>query len=252
MKILTQYLVLIFWSIWLVFVSGSSGTERTRNKINSAEESLVYIPPSSESGTPQGKRNGTISRNPVVVKCETEAQNCLVALVPKYNWGYTIASRPTFWFYASGSITKALTFRLVDVKDETIIYQTTIKLEQREGIINIRLPPEIPELKIGREYRWSFAYSPQINSLFRPEINVFGRSKRIISSANLIKDLNLAKTERERVLIYAKNGLWQDALTLLARLYQTEPQSEVFQKDWSELLDSVGLESLVSVPIIAN
>jgi len=279
MKISREYLVLILSMILLVFLSisvsreplpkipdrssrdtellpkipdrSSRDTEPLPKIFNDSGESLVYIPPSSESGTPLGKRRAIISRNPSL-RCETQAQNCLVALVPELNWGYTNASRPTFWFYASGSITEALTFRLIDVKHETIIYETTIKLQQAEGIINIKLPPEIPELKIGQEYRWSFVYSPAINSFSGAKIYVFGRSKRILGSADLLQNLNSAKTKRERILIYAKNGFWQDALTLLAHLYQTEPNSEVLQKDWIELLDSVGLESLHSVPIVSD
>lgn len=65
--------------------------------------------------------------------------------------------------------------------------------------------------------------------------------------------LYTANTPRERVLLFAENGLWYDALTLLAEERRIKPQDGRITKDWQDLLESpkVELQEFVSEPIVS-
>ena len=55
-------------------------------------------------------------------------------------------------------------------------------------------------------------------------------------------NLNQSKSVLEKAKIYAQENIWQDTLMIAAQLRNSSP------KEWQELLTSVGLEKINSVP----
>ncbi|NJL53600.1 MAG: DUF928 domain-containing protein [Hydrococcus sp. SU_1_0] len=54
----------------------------------------------------------------------------------------------------------------------------------------------------------------------------------------------------EKVAIYRQQGVWFDALSVLAENLDSTTDSKMMQQQWSEMLSSVGLEDLTSEALI--
>lgn len=63
---------------------------------------------------------------------------------------------------------------------------------------------------------------------------------------------NQLKAKPGDYVAYAANNIWYDTLTNLAELRRNSPQNVVINRDWVELLKSVGLEDLAQTPIVQH
>ncbi|MEA5598203.1 DUF928 domain-containing protein [Rivularia sp. UHCC 0363] len=55
----------------------------------------------------------------------------------------------------------------------------------------------------------------------------------------LAKDLKIAKTPFEKILVYAKYNIWYEAITDLAKLRLTEPNNFIFKKTWIDFFTKI-------------
>jgi hypothetical protein len=102
----------------------------------------------------------------------------------------------------------------------------------------------VAPLEIGKRYRWYFSV---LNPKKQNEVldGVDGWVQR--ESLNLTVQSQLEKaTLPQRVALYAANGMWYEALTAASELRRTDANSN----DWSALLQAVGLDDVVSEPIL--
>ncbi|MDF5720305.1 MAG: DUF928 domain-containing protein [Rhizonema sp. PD37] len=176
----------------------------------------------------------------------------MTALVPPTNIGLTISERPTFWFYIpyQSISTKPVEFLLLN-DQKNVVYKKTYPLTSTPGIISITLPQNAPILENGKKYNWvlSFICDPE-NRL--KDTFVKGYIEKIPINFNLKSLLDVANTPTERVSVFAENGVWYDALTLLAEERRMKPKDASIGKDWQDLLESpkVELQEFVSEPIV--
>lgn len=178
----------------------------------------------------------------------------LVALVPATNIGLTLAERPTFWFnipYQSNS-NSLINFQLLD-EEETVVYEKTFPALETPGIVNINLPNSLPALQIGKKYQWvlSFTCDPASNET---SALVNGYVERVAVTPQLKQKLETALTPRERILLYAENGLWYDTLNALIAELRNKPTDAQLVKDWQGLLQQapeVQLPELVNKPVLS-
>jgi hypothetical protein len=204
---------------------------------------LEYEPP--PRGAPGDRKDGGRRRF-----CP-ETQKPFTALVPATNWGETVAEHPTFWLYVpyqSGSFELVLHDEENNQKDP---YRTKFQVTKGPGIISVRLPQTVPPLEVGKIYRWQFFFfcNPASQSNF---LYVSGVVVRVRPSSKLMNQLEAAKTPRERVIVYAKNGLWHETLTELAEIRRTNPQDAELATDWAALLQHpvVRLDEMVSEHLV--
>ncbi|HEY9615796.1 MAG TPA: DUF928 domain-containing protein, partial [Microcoleaceae cyanobacterium] len=94
-------------------------------------------------------------------------------------------------------------------------------------------------------YRWFLTVDCQPLSDATP-VSVEGVIQRVPLSADLSRSLTNASA-LEKASLYAKAGVWYDALTMLAALRQQNPQAAI---DWQTLLKDVGLSDLADQPIV--
>ena len=208
--------------------------------------SLIFNAPPPPDGVGEpGSRAGGGRRNP----CKVDEKQ-LKALVPVYKiseselvLGFTNAEHPTFWFYVPYSGCP-LEFVLKDEKDNDV-YQTTLTASDTlPGVISVRLPSTVTPLEIGKRYRWYFSV---LNPKKPAEVldGVDGWVQR--ESLNLTVQSQLEKaTLPQRVALYAANGMWHEALTAASELRRIDANSN----DWAALLQAVGLDDVVSEPIL--
>lgn len=206
----------------------------------------------SGDGRP-GQRKGAGSRDDCPFK---PADQYLTALVPlsqaidlsdekaPFVLGLTSAERPVFWFYIpyDASPPREVRFVLRNTHGNTL-YQNNWQFARIPGIVSIQLPDDV-KLEIGQRYRWLFVFTCDPKNPSSDDV-VKGWVKRVALSSKLSRELDAARTVRERIFLYAANGLWHDALNKLAE-HRNDPHYDSFVADWSSVLQSIGLETIGS------
>jgi Domain of Unknown Function (DUF928) len=196
----------------------------------------------------------------------------LTALVPKLNprseeqglveVESTVSPRPTFFVHIPRNQAQLVVFTLEDGTEEDgtgenmtgeqierqPLYYTTFAPDQQAGIVGIEIPSEIPELEIGKTYHWSLRL--QCDEVDRSgDILVEGWVQRVALDPALGRQIERTGV-RNRPLLYARAGIWQDTLTSLAQLRFQERSDLSVSADWLSLMDSVNLEAIAQEPIL--
>lgn len=195
-----------------------------------SNSSLTFAapPPPPDIGEP-GQRSEAGSRRGCENVCKqfpTDTQKQpLTAIVPMYSdsalvLGTTISTAPTFWFYTSYVAPTPAKFVLRD-KDGKLVYQTDIVLPTTPGAIGLSLPKTAPPLLVGQQYRWFLKVYCREQE---PPAFVDGWIQMNALDPALKQQLEKA-TPRDRVALYAANGIWFDALTAAAQLRRHDLQS---------------------------
>lgn len=173
----------------------------------------------------------------------------LVSLSSTTNWGETIDNKPTFLLYFS-AVPAAVEFSLRDEQASEKVYQTSVPIESKPGIFKFRLPDDAPDLEVDRLYRWIFQVS--CNPSASPENEGLQVSGVIVRRSNPDLQTKIeSASPREKVELYAENGLWYDTLNELLKLRCAHPENPDLKVDWASLLEHpiVQLNDLVEEPI---
>lgn len=212
------------------------------------------------TGIPSGRQRGAAGRG-----------NCLnvdvplTALVPAVQkpmgggqsdlmmtniWGLTAKSHPTLLFYVPYSSASVQTgeFVLQDEKDNDI-YRAIINLPQTPSVVSMSLTTMPAPLEIGKMYHWYFKVRCSAQSMSGP-IFVEGWMQRVALEPQIGDRLAAATTLRQKIDIYAKNGIWYDTVADLAQMRVQNPGNEELEADWQQLLQSVGLADIQSEPVV--
>lgn len=173
----------------------------------------------------------------------------LVSLSPTTNLGETMENQPTFLLYFSATPV-AMNFSLLDEKGLVKEYDKLIPIESKPGIFKFRLPDDAPDLEVDRLYRWIFQVSCHPSAFPQNEgLQVSGVIVRR-SNPDLQTQIESA-SPREKVELYAENGLWYDTLNELLKLRCANPENPDLKVDWASLLEHpiVQLNDLVEESI---
>ncbi|BAU66629.1 hypothetical protein STA3757_40340 [Stanieria sp. NIES-3757] len=168
----------------------------------------------------------------------------LVALVPEENINLTASNSPKLFFYIPATTNPhQIEFVLRNQNDE-LVYETFIDISQQSGIVSINLPnsANFNGLEVNQNYHWylSMICDPMRRS---HDLVVEGWIRRVELETALkqkLQDFNHIKQAE----LYHQKGIWHDALAASAE----EPNSS----QWSELLNSIGLEDLAQEPLIQS
>lgn len=200
-----------------------------------------------QRGAPGKRRAGAGSRS----ECQATSEQRLTALIPPTNLGLTVSARPTFWVSVpyTPSSPREIVFKLVDKQANKEVYKTRVTVSGTPGILSVTLPESVNPLAVEKRYQWVFSYlcNPQDAS---QDIVVHGYVERVNINPEMAARLQRAKTPLEKVTVMADNGIWFDAVTELAYLRRKEPDNKVVLQEWEALLKDVGLEDLVTEPLV--
>jgi hypothetical protein len=157
---------------------------------------------------------------------------------------------PELWFFVpyelAGSL--PLTFVLQD-EDSNTLYHTEITPEVAgPGVISVPVPEAYP-LSTGDRYHWYLVAQCTRDGSIVDNSYVEGWIERISLSAALQQQLANA-SPREQAALYASNGIWQDALGIVAEQYKITPNDPQAQADWASLLTSIDNEPSVETAIV--
>jgi Domain of Unknown Function (DUF928) len=203
-----------------------------------------FIQPTEDNRLPGNRQPGThAGGNP----CD-QGKIRLTALVPENKVGRTVSEYPRFFFYLPQSDAQIAEFVLEDQNGKQI-YQTNLNINNYSGVIGVNIPTNknVSPLQIGKNYSWSIALicddKDRSADLFEK-----GIVRRVEVSTDIRSQLEKAEP-RLKAIIYAKNGIWQDALSTLVAARRANPNDADLAADWKILLDSVNLGEIVAEPI---
>jgi len=184
-------------------------------------------------------------------KCGDLPQASFTALVPENKRGRTVSEYPTFFFYLPQPNAELAEFILED-ENGNLIYGQALTIKNLSGVIGVSIPANtnVPPLEVGKKYTWVFSLvcNPEDRSGDKVEK---GTVRRVELSADILGELENADPRRKTV-IYAENGIWQDALGTLAAARRANPKDTDLAADWESLLDSVRLREIAKEPIVES
>jgi hypothetical protein len=140
-----------------------------------------------------------------------------------------------------------LVFVLRDA-NENEVYKTSYPLAKSAdvvvgapGVMGLTIPAlaNLSPLEIGQQYHWQLTLI--CNSQY-PEADmvVEGKIKRVALDPILARRVQQA-TPQQRVALYAKAGLWHEALSTMVELQRDRPNDANLAATWDNLLESEGM-----------
>lgn len=261
-KCLVQHRTLIFALILALFgltnspIKASSESAKPANNSSTSSRRIPFKRiPAPNRGIPHGTRQAAKRGE----GCPIVALPLTTALVPiaktaseeQVAWGLTSAEYPTFWFYVPyppGTYSGELRVVIKDEKGGNIQKSLIGVTGTTPGVVGVRLPSTEAPLKIGELYTYKFAVSCKPGQPSENEYVVASVERRELS-ASLASQLRTA-TEREKAILYAQEGFWDEALTTLAELRRKNPNDAGLTADWDALLEEGGLNEIKQKPIV--
>jgi hypothetical protein len=226
-----------------------SGGPRFKPPINDAPDNTQpggprFIQPTEDIDAPP---TGTARYWPS--GCASSSQLSLTALVPKNKIGRTVSDYPTFFFYLPQTDAELAEFILEDESGNQI-YQQDLTIKNLSGVIGVSIPANtnVPPLEVGKSYTWKFTVVCDAQDRASDQLES-GVVRRVELSPDILSELEKADP-RQKTVIYAENGIWQDALSTLAAARRANPNDPDLAADWESLLDSVTLGEIAKEPIV--
>lgn len=211
---------------------------------NSWEISQAFSPPNRgapASSTGGGARSDCVSAD--------RNEQPFTALLPGNSLALTVTDEPTFYVYVPPTKARTAEFLLRD-KEGNDLYRTTVPLPSQPGIFGIKLPKNGNKtvLEAGKDYQWLVALVCKPEDR-RDDVFVTGWIQRMNPSITLTNQLQAVNPE-EQAGIYAKAGIWFEAVNTLAELRRERPSDSTLAANWEALLKSVDLEEIADKPLV--
>jgi hypothetical protein len=173
----------------------------------------------------------------------------LTPLLPANKLGLTFRNNPTFFWYTPPTPVKTAEFVIATNDDEDQeLYKTTLTLPDKSGIVGFTLPKDVSILKEGKTYHWTVTVicdpkDPGENPHLDGLVKLTSPNKKL-SQALAVADPSIVSN------LYAKNGIWYEALDNLVKLRKTKPQNQRIKQNWQDFLGSVGLDNMFGEPFV--
>ncbi len=203
----------------------------------------------TRGGCPQVQKPLTALVPKTKTVSEDSQNSRLAKTISTSTLGLTTAEHPTLWFYVPYSLTpsRRIEFVLQDEQGNDVYETSLTKSDISPGVVGLQLPATAPPLKVNQVYRWYFLVycDPK-----QPEALVWveGLVKRVPMSSSLESQMAQA-TPDEKAALYAKAGMWHEAVTSLAKLRQQNPENAALKEEWVNLLKSMNLDAIAQEPI---
>jgi hypothetical protein len=168
-------------------------------------------------------------------------------LSPKNNVITTVSAQPTLFWYIPKTQAKSAKFVVYDNQGQ-LFYQTTVALQGIPGVVKLSLPKTLG-LKIGQEYDWALMLDHN-SEIEEPNSSVGGTIKRTVLTSTQKAQLAAARQPLKQAEVYAKAGIWQETISILAQLRHDRPSDRNINTAWEELLESVELKEIAKAPLV--
>ncbi|MGI0485911.1 DUF928 domain-containing protein [Pantanalinema rosaneae CENA516] len=205
---------------------------------------VQFQPPGG--GAPTGTRGGASRGDRVCLRQTSGQQPIVQALAPiDSNYGLTVAERPQFFAYIPATTAQKALFVLKDDRGQTL-HQQIIPIVGSGRVVLLNVAERLPALQVGKPYEWGIVIlctgRLQIDSPFTS-----AWIQRISPPADVLPYLGQPPS-LQQVAAFGQQGIWYDMVSTLAQL-QHQQQYTSIAATWSQLLQSVGLGDISTVPI---
>lgn len=138
----------------------------------------------------------------------------LILLAPNGQAGQTVSTRPTFAWFVRDAVSRPIEFRLYEQDGKRFKLVKEIKddrLKSTPGIMVMSPAGAIPELTVGKRYRWQVEL---VCNPSRPSSNLFAEAMLDVIPLQVGLKNQLAQTgdRLSKAKLYAKENLWYDVL----------------------------------------
>ncbi|MGL6343231.1 MAG: DUF928 domain-containing protein [Waterburya sp.] len=210
-----------FWSYsWYIICLAGILMTITTSAVAEYKKPSTTSAPDSKTTTSAASRGGCLNKN------NTE----LTAIAPYSHVGQTTSTHPTFaWFIPDGEYFP-LEFHLLEdtgnAKPKTIYKQN---LASSPGIMYLTLPPNQPDLAVGKKYRWQLV----MRCTRYLAVVVMAEMEVITPTPEFETELSKTSGTARRADVYAQTGLWYDALKIsleAGEFQRAELQNKLIQE----------------------
>ncbi|WP_414588511.1 DUF928 domain-containing protein [Scytonema sp. PCC 10023] len=210
---------------------------QTDNRSKQNRGFQVNIP---KKGLPGRRENGGTRRE----SCMSGELPLLALLLPPTNIGLTTAAYPRFFWYTPKNTAQKVNFTLHKVDEtgqRTLVYNTTFQPSRESGVTSLALPSQtIPPLEINQLYQFSVSLICTQDTSPNSVITVYGWVQRVDVSNNLESTLKQL-SPKERISVYAQQGLWFDLVSTLADLRACNPSDPTLLATWVSVVKQTAL-----------
>lgn len=227
---------------WLSLLPASTAQQAQLDAFD--REEVVFIPAKKRQdppsrGTPESDF-GAGSRGTCPYRQEMTP---LTSLVGDKALTSTIDPHPSFWVYIPYSTEDISEGRFIlQDNNDNDLYRARVSLPTDiPGIVEIKLPKTSKPLQVGEAYRWYLEIDcsqgkKQSDDSSSSFATLTGIVCLVEPSSQLERELTSAQNSFERVKIFAKYGIWYDALAQLVQLRSQDTSSSNSEKLWQSLL----------------
>lgn len=223
-----------------------------RQTYGGASREGAFIPPpdnaTPSSTTGGGSRTGEYANTEANEDLLGVPALSMLAMTPSNFYGLTLSERPTFMAYIPASTSTQAIFSLKD-EAQTVVYEKVLPLDGKAGIIAVQLPDDAPALNLDQYYQWFVTI--QTEEYLTPSSPfVEAWVKRVTPTSDMAQVLESGDAIAMAEAL-AQAGIWYDTSAILAELQrEASLPSNTRVAHWTELLSSVGLENLATVPVV--
>jgi Domain of Unknown Function (DUF928) len=221
---------------------------------NSKPAASPYNPPLPPNlGAPKGRTGGGASRGTCI---QSQAMHAVLPSDADRSYSLTASERPTFWFYLPNRPhpETRLEFVLQDATDRYVYKTVLTQPKVSAGLVSVTVPEQSSPLVANATYSWTLSLQcnpekPRQMAFIRGSIQrvAIASSSRAMThqeSASILSTAITTSDQATKARLYAQQGLWYDAITILAQALQTQSADPSTVQVWKDLLERSGLTGL--------
>jgi hypothetical protein len=167
---------------------------------------------------------------------QNSSETELYVLAPEQT-GFTTHSQPVLYWYVSRPVNQPIEITVTDKL--SVLLKTSVKKLSKAGIQTLDLTEHNIQLQPDIKYKWSVAI---VNNPQQRSGDTFASAGIMLVPENEELRAKLAVADnKDQVLIYAREGIWYDALAAIQSLAEKYPRDESPVVMRTHLLQQVGL-----------
>jgi len=167
----------------------------------------------------------------------TDSLPRIEALVPEEP-GLTLTEHPVLYWYLAHPTDVRIDFVLLRLDPMKTLVETSLPSPSRAGVQRLDLAPYGVALEPGVSYQWLLKLVPDPDDRSYDRV-VGGGIERVAASSDLSDKLAVSGASQPHVL--AEAGIWYDAVDVLSRGIQAEPDNRSLWNQRAALFQQVGL-----------
>ncbi|MEO1428612.1 MAG: DUF928 domain-containing protein [Cyanobacteria bacterium J06633_8] len=224
--------------------SGKSTLNR-RSTTGGGSRGELFAPQSSQAAPKNADAGASREGSFLSLQATVEQPAAILALLPQSYFGTTVSQRAEILVYVPSSQAVEGVFSFKDAEGNTL-HEMNVPMSGKAEVISIKVPTE---LKLEKNYQWFLALKIDGELITRtPYVN--GWIKRIRPNREIAASMQQGDLLKQAEA-FGKHGVWYDCIATLAKLRAAQPNNTKLDKEWSELLESVGLQQIEKAPIVA-